>query len=66
MTELERRIEDGVNYNHIPNSKKKQKKNRHAYQRVAPDVPSARGVFCGYRVTDEEYYRLKSANPKLE
>ena len=29
-------------------------------------TPVVRGVFCGYRVTDEEYSRLKSAHPDDE
>jgi hypothetical protein len=32
--------------------------------RIAPvdDTPIVQGVFCGYRATDEEYRRLKSAH----
>ena len=64
MTELERRIEDGVNYEHIPHKRKK-RKNRGSQQRATfqDSIPTADGVFVGYRFTDEEYGRLKSADP---
>ena len=60
MSELDRRIEDGVHYEH-EHCKFSQKQPRE----VAPkeDIPVARGVFCGYRITPEEYNRLKSADP---
>lgn len=72
MTELERRIEDGVNYEHIPSQRKQAYHHRHHRQHHVADggqgqvdndgIPTARGVFCGYRFTQEEYNRLKSAN----
>ncbi|KAL3939726.1 MAG: hypothetical protein SGBAC_005591 [Bacillariaceae sp.] len=66
MTELERRIEDGIHYEHIPN----QHSQHHgkAYSRTASKdgMPYSQGVFCGYRYTDEEYGRLKSASPSIE
>ena len=66
MTELERRIEDGVHYEHMP---------QQAHTRNLPhqqpesdffdkSIPSYRGVFVGYRYTEEEYERLKSADPR--
>ena len=72
MTELDRRIEDGVNYEHLPstaNERQTSRKNRHSgsanaknYDNEDDDIPSSRGVFVGYRVTDDEYNRLKSAH----
>jgi hypothetical protein len=56
MSELERRIEDGVNFEYISTA-------NHRQQAHEEDIPCARGVFVGYRFTDEEYKRLKSADP---
>lgn len=66
MTELERRIEDGINYEHIQN-RPKRKKSRGDDQRTAikDGIPTANGVFVGYTFTDEEYGRLRSADPDL-
>lgn len=67
MTELERRIEDGIHYIHIPNHYSSQHKVNNAYSRTSKDgVPYSQGVFCGYRYTNEEYGRLKSADPAVE
>jgi hypothetical protein len=82
MTELERRIEDGVYYEHLPLTSEQ----HHRYdKRTIPrskfagttntgmiddlvddddiNVNVARGVFCGYRFTKDDYNRLKSAHP---
>jgi hypothetical protein len=64
MTELERRIEDGVHYEHMPsrpNANGKSRKNKS--KAVCTDSPSVRGIFVGYRATSEEYDRLKCADP---
>ena len=68
MTELERRIEDGVNYEHIPNHYASQYHANNGYHRTSSEdgTPYSHGVFCGYRYTDEEYGRLKSADPTVE
>jgi hypothetical protein len=65
MTELDRRLEDGVNYEHMPSQAHKRRSGTKGYQdsSVDDETPSARGVFCGYRCTSEEYDRLKSADP---
>lgn len=65
MSELERRIEDGVSYEHIPQPLYKRKKDRSRQTRTASmdNIPSTQGVFCGYRYTEIEYDRLKSADP---
>eukprot|EP00980_Cylindrotheca_fusiformis_P021944 scaffold8798_cov117-Cylindrotheca_fusiformis.AAC.3 len=65
MSELERRIEDGVNYEHIPLPLHKRKKERSKNSGTAPHdgIPTTQGVFCGYRYTSDEYDRLKSADP---
>jgi hypothetical protein len=59
LTELQRRIEDGVNYEHWPDDE--------AFRGdcfADEDEPErVEGVFFGYRVTKEEYDRLKSADP---
>jgi hypothetical protein len=57
MSELERRIEDGVNFEYIRPT------TRHRQLELEDDIPSARGVFAGYRFSDDEYNRLKSADP---
>jgi hypothetical protein len=56
MSELERRIEDGVNFEYVSTA-------NHRQQAHEEDIPCARGVFVGYRFTEEEYKRLKSADP---
>jgi hypothetical protein len=68
MTELDRRIEDGVNYEHMANNPRHQRQNNPGNAHATPvedDVSSVRGVFVGYRVSHEEYDRLKSADPGL-
>ena len=65
MTELERRIEDGVNYEHLPNEPHRRAPASGKSRKSKPDddIPLAKGVFCGYRYTTEEYDRLRSARP---
>jgi hypothetical protein len=68
MTELERRLEDGVNYEHFVDRPPRWSSHQHV-SRIsdsgdsADEIPRTRGVFCGYKATEEEYNRLKSANP---
>jgi hypothetical protein len=59
MSELDRRIEDGVHYEHEHCNPKKQPRKFVTKE----EIPVTRGVFCGYRITPEEYNRLKSADP---
>ncbi len=64
MTELERRIEDGVFYEHIPSQLKRHRRFPETPISEQDDkIPSTRGVFVGYRYTEEEYNRLKPADP---
>jgi hypothetical protein len=78
MSELERRIEDGINYEYDPfmsdsnfvagrNYHKNAAANAAAGQsrnkEKKKSAPPTRGVFCGYRATQEEIDRLKSADP---
>jgi hypothetical protein len=65
VPELQRRIEDGIYYEHWRDDE------THASSRVQSSVndegeeepASLPGVFFGYRVTPEDYMRLKSADP---
>lgn len=64
MTELERRLEDGVNYEHIPKQARKSRpynKDNNGNARE-DEIPAARGIFVGY-YTKEEEQRLRSADP---
>ena len=76
MTELERRLEDGIHYEHIPNhyqqsygasqhawqqQQRRKRKNTVSDKTSEEDAPSTRAVFCGYRYTEDEYNRLKAA-----
>jgi hypothetical protein len=71
MSELERRIEDGVNYEHdVDMSDSNFVAGRNYHQNAAAgrkpkgsNKNNKRGVFCGYRATKEEIDRLKSADP---
>ena len=62
VSELERRIEDGIHYEHWPS-------NEVPNHRVLGDdndtteIHKKQGIFCGFKVTKEEYTRLKSADP---
>ena len=76
MSELERRIEDGVYYEHLTDhyqvQKQQQKRDRMPgchpkAKRIVEteeddDSPGVRAVFCGYRYTPDDYNRLKSAD----
>mmetsp|Transcript_26598 Transcript_26598/g.57019 ORF Transcript_26598/g.57019 Transcript_26598/m.57019 type:complete len:167 (+) Transcript_26598:166-666(+) len=77
MSEMERRIEDGIHYEHVPNhyhQPQEPNKKRGRMPGCHPkakrivdeeeDGPSngARAVFCAYRYSDEDYNRLKSAD----
>ena len=75
MSELDRRIEDGIHYEHIPN--RYESEYEHEERRRMPGCHSkakriddndednssrVRAVFCAYRYTAEDYNRMKSAN----
>lgn len=60
MSELDRRIEDGVHYEHEHCTSSHKQPREFA---TKEEIPVARGVFCGYRYTSLEYNRLKSAAP---
>mmetsp|Transcript_9399 Transcript_9399/g.28066 ORF Transcript_9399/g.28066 Transcript_9399/m.28066 type:complete len:156 (+) Transcript_9399:198-665(+) len=70
MSELERRIEDGVHYEHIPNHYDvvqqmpgcHPKAKRIVNEEEADNAPGVRAVFCAYRYSEEDYNRLKSAD----
>ena len=72
MSELERRIEDGIYYEHLPIINQVQKKQQmpgcHSKAKRIVDTeedddsPGVRAIFCGYRYTPEDYDRLKSAD----
>lgn len=65
MTELDRRIEDGIHYEHMPSPVNNRQQNSKRPSSLQQDgIPSARGVFVGYRFTEDEYNRLKSADPE--
>ena len=65
MTELERRIEDGIHYDHMRQCQN-QGEETHSFaengSKREETNPSTRAVFCGYRFSQDEYSRLKSAN----
>lgn len=61
ISELDQRIEDGIHYEHGQDDTYSY--NRHCKTIETDDsIPTARGIFCGYRCTHEDYRRLKSAN----
>ena len=73
MTELERRIEDGIHYEHIQPSRSQHHSskdgpsqgNRAFKEKDSEEEesqPKTRAVFCGYRYSEDEYNRLKSAD----
>mmetsp|Transcript_19663 Transcript_19663/g.48341 ORF Transcript_19663/g.48341 Transcript_19663/m.48341 type:complete len:138 (+) Transcript_19663:141-554(+) len=66
MSELERRIEDGIHYEHIPNHYSQNHGNPYSRTASKDGVPYSQGVFVGYRMTEEEYGRLKSADPTIQ
>jgi hypothetical protein len=63
VSELQRRIDEGIYYEHDSDLAFK-----NIYQRSQEgekqDGPSNKGVFCGYKITPEETTRLRSANPQ--
>ncbi len=65
MSELDRRIEDGIHYEHIPGRYESQRQ-YHKAKRIADteedDPEPVRAVFCAYRYSEEDYNRLKSAD----
>lgn len=71
VSNLERRIEEGVNYHHDVFSyesirqSKKNRRNMNVGKQMMEDDSMTRvhGVFVGYRVTKEERERMKSAHP---
>jgi hypothetical protein len=76
MSELDRRIEDGIHYEHMPNYY--QSKNEYQKGSRIPgchsnakrmvdaedddDAHEVRAVFCAYHYSTEDYNRLKSAD----
>jgi hypothetical protein len=74
LTELERRINDGIHYEHIPNlqnrfqgSKQGRIPDNRSYGTTIAgdhddgDLAQVQSIFCGYRFTEDEYNRLQSA-----
>lgn len=61
LTELQRRIEDGVHYEHWPDDDDVYDEDSRVESEVEPE--RVQGVFFGYRVTREDYERLRSADP---
>lgn len=57
VSELQRRIDEGMHYEHEERYYDVQE------ETVFEEVTSVKGVFCGYRGTPEEKSRLKSAHP---
>jgi len=71
MSELDRRIEDGANYEHFPHELSSSHSKRKCARTTASRKTAGRdgfeivdGIFCGYKSTNEEYNRLRSADPK--
>jgi hypothetical protein len=67
VSELQRRIDEGRRYEHWveydgPAGPGRQKRVHNAKANPGSSI-TLKGVFCGYRVTKEEYSRLKSADP---
>jgi hypothetical protein len=80
VSELQRRIDEGVNYEHwvdnynvqtTSNGRPGRRPRRQGSQTVnaagqqTATLPTVKGVFCGYRCTNEERGRLKSADPDV-
>lgn len=59
-TELQRRIDEGANYENFINEHEMPTK---AFHIDPMEIPQRAGIFCGYRVTKEEKERLRSADP---
>jgi hypothetical protein len=66
VSELQRRIDEGRHYEHWVEHQGggRQKRAHSAKANPGGSSVSIKGVFCGYRVTKEEYSRLKSADPE--
>jgi hypothetical protein len=75
MSNLQRRIEDGVNYEHIPSAANHHdesqrhtrmpgchSKAKRITENEDDDSPGVRAVFCGYKYTQDDYNRLKAAD----
>ena len=71
VSNLERRIEEGMNYHHDPFSYESIRQSRKNGRKInvgkqimeEDDTTRVHGVFVGYRVTKEERERMKSAHP---
>jgi len=73
ISELERRTEEGVYYEHFNGPSKhgdqnRQRRGKEVQQNYEDDdgrsgIQTVNAIFCGYRVTKEEFLRLRSANP---
>jgi len=67
VPELQRRIEDGIYYEHWRDHEthggSSSRVDANDADGGAEEIASVQGVFFGYRVTREEYTRLKSADP---
>mmetsp|Transcript_31952 Transcript_31952/g.52747 ORF Transcript_31952/g.52747 Transcript_31952/m.52747 type:complete len:138 (+) Transcript_31952:151-564(+) len=61
LSELERRIEDGVHYDHWPETRTRN--NNKQQSNAESETQACRAVFCGYRTTSHDYDRLRSADP---
>ncbi len=63
MSELDRRIEDGIHYEHRRNHYESHSKTRRIDDaKDDDDSPPVRAVFCAYHYSEEDYNRLKSAD----
>jgi hypothetical protein len=80
VSELQRRIDEGVNYEHwvddydvqtTSNGRPGRRSRRQGSQTVnaagqqSAGPPTVKGVFCGYKSTNEERGRLRSADPDV-
>uniref|UniRef100_A0A7S2US66 Uncharacterized protein n=1 Tax=Attheya septentrionalis TaxID=420275 RepID=A0A7S2US66_9STRA len=67
VSELQRRIDEGVHYEHWMEFGSDQAASRrreaNARRNEFDSTPHVSAVFCGYRSSKEEHSRLKSANP---
>ena len=69
VSELDRRIDEGIHYQHYIDGEELQTQtpsNRRRGTGAAEDVSniqSVKGIFCGIKSTQEEFSRLKSADP---
>lgn len=64
VSELERRIDEGMYYQHyIDGEEPIRSKTLKDASGDGSSMQSANGIFCGYKTTKEEVSRLKSANP---